>query len=141
MSVIPASTFGERVRSRLRDREVIWFTTTGADGTPQPNPVWFLWDEDDESVLIYNQNGSHRLDHIAVRPRVSLHFDTDEYGNDVIVIVGVAEQAANVAPVTENDAYIAKYRAGIERIGSDPVKFAQNYSVPVRIRLAKVRGF
>lgn len=141
MSVIPASTYGDRVRSRLRDREVVWFTTTSADGTPQPNPVWFLWNEDDESVLIYNRNNSHRLEHVAVRPRISLHFDTDEHGDDVVVLTGVAEQAADVPPVIENDDYIAKYRAGIERIGSDPVKFAQDYSVPLRIRLTKVRGF
>lgn len=37
------SEFGQRVRARLRDEQVIWFTTVGADGTPQPNPVWFIW--------------------------------------------------------------------------------------------------
>ena len=40
MSVIPDNAFGDRVRRRLRDAELIWFTTTSADGTPQPNPVW-----------------------------------------------------------------------------------------------------
>ena len=35
----PQSPFGARVRERLRDENVIWFTTVGADGTPQPNPA------------------------------------------------------------------------------------------------------
>lgn len=141
MGVIPESKFGDRVRRRLRDSEVVWFTTTSANGTPQPNPVWFLWDDEDESVLIYNATRARRLEHVAVRPNVSLHFDTDEHGNDVIVIAGVAEQAADVPPVTEHQEYLTKYRAGIERIGSHPEKFAEDYSVPLRIRPTKVRGF
>jgi PPOX class probable F420-dependent enzyme len=76
-----------------------------------------------------------------MRPRVSLHFDSDEHANEVIVMAGVAEQAADVPPVIEHEAYLAKYRDGIGRIGSDPEKFAEDYSVPLRIRPTKVRGF
>jgi PPOX class probable F420-dependent enzyme len=141
MGVIPESGFGERVRERLRNSEIIWFTTTSANGTPQPNPVWFLWDDEDESVLIYNATRARRLEHVAVRPRVSLHFDSDEHADEVIVLAGVAEQAADVPPATENQAYLGKYRDGIERIGSNPEKFAQDYSVPLRIRPSKLRGF
>jgi PPOX class probable F420-dependent enzyme len=141
MGVIPESEFGDRVRERLRNSETIWFTTTSANGTPQPNPVWFLWDEEDESVLIYNATRARRLEHVAVRPRVSLHFDSDEHADEVIVLAGVAEQAADVPPVTEHEAYLAKYRDDIARIGSDPEKFAQDYSVPLRIRPVKLRGF
>ena len=141
MGVIPESKFGARVRERLRDSEIIWFTTTSANGTPQPNPVWFIWDDDDESVLIYNATRARRLEHVAMQPRVSLHFDTDEHANEVIVMAGVAEQAADAPPVTEHEAYLAKYRDGIERIGSHPEKFAEDYSVPLRIRPTKLRGF
>jgi PPOX class probable F420-dependent enzyme len=141
MTVIPNSDFGNRVRDRLRTEEQIWFTTTGADGTPQPNPVWFLWDERDDSVLIYNATHARRLDHVAVRPRVSLNFNSDEHGDDVVVITGVAEQALDVPAVHENDAYLQKYEEGIARIGSNREKFARDYSVPLRVRFAKVRGF
>jgi PPOX class probable F420-dependent enzyme len=141
MGVIPESEFGERVRERLRNSETIWFTTTSANGTPQPNPVWFLWDDEDESVLIYNATRARRLEHVAVRPRVSLHFDSDEHADEVIVLAGVAEQAADAPPVTGHEAYLAKYRDDIARIGSDPEKFAQDYSVPLRIRPTKLRGF
>ena len=47
------SNFGRRVRERLRVEQVIWLTTTQADGTPQPNPVWFVW-EDPDTLIVYN---------------------------------------------------------------------------------------
>jgi PPOX class probable F420-dependent enzyme len=141
MSVIPDSDFGNRVRGRLRDEPLIWLTTTGADGTPQPNPVWFLWEEADDALLIYNANGAHRLEHVAARPRVSLNFNSDDHGGSVVVLAGAAELATDAPSNKDHDAYLAKYAERIERIGSNPEKFAQDYSVPMRIRITKVRGF
>jgi PPOX class probable F420-dependent enzyme len=141
MSVIPDSDFGRRVHTRLREEKVIWLATTGADGTPQPNPVWFLWDDTDEVFLVYSANDAARLDHVAVRPRVSLNFNSDADGDDVVVFAGVAEQAVDVPGPNEHDPYVAKYAADVERIGMDPTSFAQKYSVPLRIRIRKVRGF
>jgi PPOX class probable F420-dependent enzyme len=141
MSVIPDSDYGARVRRHLESDEAVWFTTTAADGTPQPNPVWFLWKPESETVLIYNATRAKRLDHVAVRPRVSLNFDTDEHADDVVILLGVAEQALDAPANRDHEAYLAKYRDGIARIGSNPEKFAEDYSVPLRIRLTKVRGF
>jgi PPOX class probable F420-dependent enzyme len=141
MSVIPDSAFGRRVRDRLRDEKVAWFTTVGGDGTPQPNPVWFLWDEADDTVLIYNAYDAYRLAHVAVRPRVSLNLESDPEGNDVVVLAGVAEQAADVPSPDRNEAYLAKYADDVVAIGMDTDSFAQKYSVPLRIRIGKVRGF
>jgi PPOX class probable F420-dependent enzyme len=140
MAVIPDSEFGRRVRSRLEDEQVVWLTTTSADGTPQPNPVWFEWEPDDEAVLIYNATDAKRLDSFAVRPRVSLHFDSNGRGGDIVVLTGVAEQALDVAPVHQNEKYLAKYGDSISRMNMDPAQFADAYSVPVRVRLTRVRG-
>jgi PPOX class probable F420-dependent enzyme len=141
MSVIPDSGFGARVRTRLRDERLIWFTTTADDGTPQPNPVWFLWDGDSDAVLIYNANGAKRLEHVAVRPRVSLNFEADDNGGDVVVFAGVAEQALDTPPPNEHEAYVTKYTDAIAGLGLAAEQFAQRYSVPLRVRLTKVRGF
>jgi PPOX class probable F420-dependent enzyme len=141
VGVIPENDFGQRARRRLRDEQLIWFTTTSADGSPQPNPVWFLWEEDTETVLIYNATNAKRLEHVAVRPRVALNFETDENGDDVMIFLGVAEQALDAPANSEHDAYLDKYREGIATIGSNLEKFAKDYSVPLRIRLTKVRGF
>jgi PPOX class probable F420-dependent enzyme len=140
MPTIPDGDFGTRLRQRLADEHVIWFTTVGDNGTPQPNPVWFLWEPDEDAVLIYNATKAKRLDHVASRPRVSLNFNSDDNGGDIAVLAGVAEQALDAPAANEHDAYLAKYRDGITGIGMNPESFATAYSVPLRIRLGKVRG-
>ena len=47
----PQTDFGARVARRLQNEQVIWITTVRVDGTPQPTPVWFIWDG--ETILIY----------------------------------------------------------------------------------------
>src|SRR5689334_16400370 len=69
----PATPFGAQVARRLREEMVIWVTAEAEDGTPQPNPVWFLWDG--ASFLIYCQRGAKRLEHIRRNPRVALNFN------------------------------------------------------------------
>ena len=72
----PDTEFGARVQARLRDEQVIWLTTVGRDGTPQPNPVWFVL-EDPSTILTYNRADAQRLVHVRDRPRVALHFNAD----------------------------------------------------------------
>lgn len=141
MSIIPESAFGRRVRDRLRAEQVIWLTTTGATGRPQPNPVWFLWEEPADTLLVYNHIRAHRLAHLAERPDVALNFNCDGRGEDVVVFAAHAGPATDAPPNSENVPYLAKYADGIARIGSDLQKFAQDYAEAVRIRLVKVRGF
>ena len=132
------SEFGARVRGRLTDEKTIWLTTTGKDGTPQPNPVWFLWDGAD-SVLIYNRADAARLGHIRNRPQVALNFDTDHGGN-VVVLTGTAELIE--APLAhQNPGYLAKYAADAARISGDTEAFAQAYPVALRVTFARSRGF
>lgn len=132
--------FGDRVRQRLGDSQVIWLTTTGADGTPQPNPVWFLW-QDPASVLIYNRTDAHRLAHIAVRPRVALHFDGDGHGGDIVVLTGSAAVATDVPPAHEHPEYAAKYQQAATRMGGSPAQFAAQYPVALRVLVDRIRGF
>ncbi|MEO8889383.1 MAG: pyridoxamine 5'-phosphate oxidase family protein [Jatrophihabitantaceae bacterium] len=95
------SPFGARVRERLTGSQLAWLTSTGADGTPQPNPVWFLWDGA-ERVVVYNRPAALRLKHIARRPRVALNLDGDGHGGDIIVLTGDATLAPDTAPAHEN---------------------------------------
>jgi PPOX class probable F420-dependent enzyme len=139
--VIPdrASAFGERVRRRLTDEASIWLTTTGRDGTPQPNPVGFLWDGGD-SVLTYSQADARRVANIRRQPRVSLHFDSNG-GGDIVVLAGTAEILNDHPAVSGNRAWLEKYGPAIEARFGSAAKFAEQFSVPVRIRLTRVRGF
>jgi PPOX class probable F420-dependent enzyme len=136
----PTSTpFGQRVARRLRDESVIWLTTVSADGTPQPNPVWFLWDG--TSLLIYSLATAARLAHIARNARVSLHFNSDDQGDDIIVITGEAHVAPGEPSAEQMPEYLRKYSGAIAREFGTPASFAAQYSVPLRITPVKVRGY
>jgi PPOX class probable F420-dependent enzyme len=135
----PATKFGARVAQRLREARVIWLTTMGADGTPQPNPVWFVWE--DESFLIYSLPDAHRVAHIRANPRVALHFDGTGTGGDIIVFTGTARLAEDAIPSPRHTAYQEKYGAVIVREFHSPEQFAAEYSLALRVMPEKVRGF
>lgn len=116
----------------------IWLTTVGRDGTPQPNPVGFLWDGGD-SLLIYSQAEARRLANIRRQPLVSLHFDSN--GGDIVVLTGTAEILDDYPAVPGNPAWLEKCGKAIDARFGSAVKFAERFSVPVRIRLTRVRGF
>jgi PPOX class probable F420-dependent enzyme len=139
MSVLPGGAFGKRVERRLREEYVIWLTAVGSDGTPQPNPVWFIWDGD-SSVVVYNLSGARRLAHVDAHPNVALHFDSDGRGGDVVVLSAVARRAPELPPAHENPDYLAKYRDGMVQVSGSPQRFAEEYSVPLVMELRRVRG-
>ena len=53
MKIDTTTEFGQRVMRRLQEEVVVWLTTVDASDTPQPRPVWFLWEG--ETFLIYSQ--------------------------------------------------------------------------------------
>jgi PPOX class probable F420-dependent enzyme len=135
----PSTQFGARVTRRLREEQVIWLTTITSGGTPQPNPVWFLWDGDD--FWIYTQPDSHKVRNIRRNPHVSLHFDAGESGEDVMVFTGIAILDESSPPAHLNPAYLQKYRGGIADIQMTPESMGAQYSLAIRIKPEKVRGF
>lgn len=140
MSLVPSGPFGERVARRLREEIVIWLTTVAADGTPQPNPVWFLWDGA-SSLLVYNRADAVRLRHVAHRPNVSLNLDGNGKGGDIVVLAGTAQRDDSLAPPDANDDYLGKYRADMERVSGSVEEFAAQYPVPLRIEIRRIRGY
>ena len=134
-----STPFGERAARRLAEDRLAWLTTTSADGTPQPVPVWFLWDGA-ESFLIYSRAATAKLRNIAERPRVSLHLDGNGQGGDIVVVLGDAA-VSDDPPAHALPDYVEKYAAFIERNSWTPESFASDYSVPVRITATKLRGF
>jgi PPOX class probable F420-dependent enzyme len=139
MDVIPAGAFGDRVRNRLRREQVIWFVTVGDDGTPQPNPVWFLWDGAD-ALTVYNMRTAKRLAHIDARPQVALHFDGDGHGGDIVVLTGTAERSPDTPPPHQNSAYVEKYGGAMAQVSGSLEQFAAEYPVALRIDVRRVRG-
>ena len=138
MDIDTNTEFGARVARRLEEEQVIWLTTVGPDETPQPSPVWFLWDG--ETIHIYSQPGTPKLRNIARNPRVSLHFNGDFHGGDIIVLTGDARIVDDGPPASAVPDYVAKYAGGIESISMTPEAFAQAYSTLIRVTPTAVRG-
>jgi PPOX class probable F420-dependent enzyme len=134
-----ATEFGARATRRLRDEEVIWLVTLGGDGTPQPNPVWFLWDG--ATLLIFSKPDAAKVRHITVRPRVALNFNTNAGGEDVVVLAGEARLDVTPVPQEQLAAYLEKYRDGIANIGLTPETMLATYSAVIRVTPTKLRGF
>lgn len=141
MTVVDVSTkFGKRAERRLRTEAVGWLTTVSSDGTPQPNAVWFVWDG--TTALMYSIPDQAKLKNIARNPHVSLHLDSKNHGDSVVILTGTAAVDEAAPPLSKNRAYVAKYRAEIDRLGlGNPAKMARQYSVAVRITPTKLRGF
>jgi len=130
--------FGRRVARRLGEERIVWLTTVGGDGRPQPRPVWFLWDG--ESFLVYSKPDTAKLRHIAERPQVSLNLDSDGAGGDIVVFSGRAAVDPYAPPADQVPAYAEKYRDGFRRLAMTPAEFAESYAVAIRIWPEGLRG-
>jgi PPOX class probable F420-dependent enzyme len=136
----PATPFGQRVRARLRDDEVIWIVTVGADGRPQPNPVGFCQDGEHE-LVIYNRPDAHRLRHLRERPdQVAFHFDSDGHGLDIVVLHGRVAVDEDHPAIKDWPPYLAKYGAAVERAFGSVERFSDTYRVALRVTITDVRG-
>ena len=137
--VVDASTeFGARAARHLTDEIVVWLTTVSARGAPLPMPVWFVWDGED-SVVLYSQPGA-RVRNLESNPHVTLNFAGDGGGGDIVVLSGTATLDRDGPGADRDPGYLAKYDEHIRRIGHTPESFANRYSVPIRIRLERLRG-
>jgi PPOX class probable F420-dependent enzyme len=102
-------------------------------------PVGFLWNG--RNFLIYSQSGRPKLRNIERNPRVSLHLNSDDEGENVVIITGTARVDPNAAAVIQTDEYVAKYREGIKRIGMTVEEMSNSFSVPVRVQPEHIRSW
>lgn len=133
-----STEFGLRAARRLREESIIWLTTVRSDGTPEPSPVWFLWDG--QTFLIYSQPAKQKLRNIGRDPNVALHLNSDPHGGDVVIITGEARVATDAPPANAVPAYVDKYRDLMAANGWTPDEFARLYSVPIRVTPKHLRG-
>jgi PPOX class probable F420-dependent enzyme len=136
--LIDTSTqFGARAERRLREALIAWLVTVSRGGTPQPVPVWFLWEGD--SFLIYSKPDTSKLRNIERNPKVALHLDGNGRGGDIVVVTGEASVSDDPS-ADQVPAYVEKYRELIDGNGWSPHVFATDYSVPIRVRFGALRG-
>lgn len=126
------------VEARLKQDDVVWFTTVRSDGMPQPTPVWFVWQ--DGAFLIYTTPDSQKVRNIRANPKVAVNLDNTGGGSHYTVFMGEATVDANAPVPSQVPAYIEKYRQGIRDIGMTPESFDRTYSAAIRVKPGRVRG-
>ena len=126
------------IQRQLEKAYVIWFTTVRADGTPQPTPVWFVWDKG--SFLLYTTPQAQKYRNIQANSRVALNLDDTDDGDHYTVFFGDARVDSNTLAPSKMPAYIDKYREGIAEINMTPESFDKAYSIPIRITPTHVRN-
>ena len=136
-----STDFGARALRRLDQEGIIWLSTVRSDRTPQPSPVWFLWDG--ETVLIYSQPNTQKLRNIARSARVALHLNSDQWGYDVVIVTGEARIEAGAPPVREVPAFVKKYVDDLHSAKSmeDFDRIMDGYTVAIRVTPTGLRGF
>lgn len=134
----PNNAFHACATERLMNEQVGWLVTVGPDGTPEPSPVWFLWDGAN-SLLIYSQQAP-KIRNIAGQPRVAFHLNSNEYGGNVVTFTGTARLDAQHPKAINFQPYLAKYAAGIASLGYTAEQFSTGYDQPVIVTLEKLRG-
>jgi PPOX class probable F420-dependent enzyme len=130
----------EHVEARLRGNLMAWLTTVSPTGRPESVPVWFLFREEDETVLVYSQPGKPKLRNIEQNDQVALGLDVTDIGRDIVRIDGTARVAPEAGGADEQPAYRAKYAERIGAIFGDAAGFAAQYSVPVLITPRRLRA-
>jgi PPOX class probable F420-dependent enzyme len=138
-SIDYSSDLGQRIRKELAEELIVWMTTTSADGTPQPNPVWFVTDGDD--VIVYSHNTAARNRNIVRNPSVSLNFNSDPEADRMSVIIGTASIDDAFPSTIENETFQAKYGTRIPGIGMTVEEHSDTYGVVIRIAPTKIRGW
>ncbi|HQY31546.1 MAG TPA: TIGR03667 family PPOX class F420-dependent oxidoreductase [Thermomicrobiales bacterium] len=141
VSAIDTSTdLWKRVLERSATEPIIWLTTSAADGTPQPNPVWFI--DEGADLIIFSKPKQAKLANIGRNPHVSCHLQVDASGGDVQVLAGTASvtDLANVSAQTM-ERYLVKYAAGIVALNTTPEEMTAEYSMAIRFTPSKLRGW
>lgn len=129
--------FGQRVKLRLTEEEVIWLTTVTPRGVPQPNPVWFYWDG--EAVIIYSQPGAYRIRNIRHNPLVGLHLQgADVLGNNAVIMLGEASLEFSYPQI--HAGYVGKYAKYLPVLRLTLDQLVKDYSVEIKIIPTRLRG-
>ncbi|WP_019815513.1 TIGR03667 family PPOX class F420-dependent oxidoreductase [Saccharomonospora saliphila] len=130
-------TLTPQFRRRLDD-EVAWLTTVTRSGRPAPRPVWFVFDG--EAFVVFSEPGAAKVRHLARQSRVTVHFNSDAGGGDVLVVHGSGELDPDLLP-SRAPGYLDKYEPSYPVIGHDRDSFDATYSTAIRITPDRAWGF
>ena len=124
----------EHVLQRLHTEHIIWLSSVRADNRPHLVPVWFLWEEESDTILIFSQPNNQKIRNLRQNPNVVLSLNSTDGGGDIVLLEGTAELLPeNTISVVGSNAYLQKYFQAMKGINSTPESMAQQYSQAIRI--------
>lgn len=128
------------IDQRLRSAEICWFGSVRPDGRPHQVPVWFFWEN--PSILIFSMPDAQKVRNLRAHAAVSLALETLNEGEDVVIVEGTAELLPlNSVTPAMLPAFVKKYQASLDSMGSTAEKLAEQYTQPIRITPTKIRHF
>lgn len=134
-----STEFGAKVAQRIEEQKLAWLTTVSGDGTPQPNPVWFIFDNG--TFVIFSQPNQAKLTNIRRTGRVSFNLESiDE--ETITIFTGHAEIVPYESiPKSLLDRYIERYTEGLKNLKMTREEYEATYTVPIRFTPEKLRGW
>ena len=66
--------------------------TVGRNGAPRVNPMWFLWDPDQQVLRLTHTNNRHNYRYIQAEPRVALSLADPDNPYRYLQVRGVVEK-------------------------------------------------
>jgi PPOX class probable F420-dependent enzyme len=121
----------------LEHDEVAWLTTVTKRGAPSPTPVWFVWDG--QTAAVFCEPDARKVSNIAAQPLVTLHFNSDPAGQDVVVISADAAVVTDGPGPSDHPGYLTKYFRAIGRLGMTVAEFDAQSTT--RIQLTPIRAW
>lgn len=124
-------------REHLEHDVVAWLTTVAPDGRVQSSLISFLRDGPD--LFFYSRPDTPKVRNIEHSPKVSLHLQSDPYGDHMLIIEGTAATDRSIPPMDVHERYRAKYEEPHAHWGLDFINTAREFDLPIRIRPTRVR--
>ena len=135
-----STEFGAKTARRVVEEKLAWLTTVDSKGMPQPNPVWFLWD--DGSFVIFSKPNQAKLANIARSGRVSFNLEATADEEQITIFTGRAELVDRSTLGGELlDRYAAKYAQGMITIELPREQYEVAYTAVIRFTPNKLRGW
>lgn len=126
------------VCAQLDSDEIGWLTTVTASGLPQSSAVWFVREGD--SLVVYSKPAAGKLSNLASNARIAFNLRGDEKGDSVVTMEGTAVIDEEARAPKDHADYLVKYATEIARLGWTPESFGDDYSVPLRITITRLRA-
>ena len=120
----------DRYRDLLEGRVLGHLATVDADGRPQVNPVWFLWDDASQSVLLSIKAETRKLRNLRANLHVAMSFSDPARSDRYLEIRGTATEFELYDTIEWVNVLARKYTGADFMHGADG---EHRYKVTIRV--------